>query len=72
MGNTVFGVRDVTSLEMRPEFKSWTKLFAFSIELIPLGKVYIQLFFLQLWQIGVFNFATVTSLGEGKLWFQIF
>ena len=33
----------------RHEFKSWTKLFAFHIALIPLGKVWIQLFSLQLW-----------------------
>ena len=29
--------------------KSWTKLIAFHIVLIPLGKVWIQLFSLQLW-----------------------
>ena len=33
----------------RHEFKSWTGLIAFPIALIPLGKVWIQLFFLQLW-----------------------
>ena len=33
----------------RPEFKSWTKLIAFHIALMPLGKVWIQLFSLQLW-----------------------
>ena len=33
----------------RHEFKSWTRLVAFHIALIPLGKVWIQLFFLQLW-----------------------
>ena len=31
------------------EFKSWTRLIAFHIALIPLGKVWIQLFFLRLW-----------------------
>ena len=31
------------------EFKSWTKLIAFHIALVPLGKVWIQLFSLQLW-----------------------
>ena len=31
------------------EFKSWTKLIAFHIALIPLGKVWIQLLSLQLW-----------------------
>ena len=31
------------------EFKSWTWLIAFHIALIPLGKVWIQLFSLQLW-----------------------
>ena len=29
--------------------KSWTRLIAFHIALIPLGKVWIQLFSLQLW-----------------------
>ena len=33
----------------RHEFKSWTRLIAFHISLIPLGKVWIQLFSLQLW-----------------------
>ena len=32
----------------RPEFKSWTRQIAFHIALIPLGKVLIQLFSLQL------------------------
>ena len=32
----------------RHEFKSWTRLIAFHIALIPLGKVWIQLFSLQL------------------------
>ena len=31
------------------EFKSWTRPIAFHIALIPLGKVWIQLFSLQLW-----------------------
>ena len=31
------------------EFKSWPRLIAFHIALIPLGKVWIQLFPLQLW-----------------------
>ena len=31
------------------EFKSWTRIIAFHIALIPLGKVWIQLFSLQLW-----------------------
>ena len=31
------------------EFKSWTSLIAFHMALIPLGKVWIQLFSLQLW-----------------------
>ena len=33
----------------RHEFKSWTRLVTFHIALIPLGKVWIQLFSLQLW-----------------------
>ena len=33
----------------RYEFKSWTRPIAFHIALIPLGKVWIQLFPLQLW-----------------------
>ena len=32
------------------EFKSWTRLIAFHIAPIPLGKVWIQLFSLQLWK----------------------
>ena len=36
-------------LTRRLEFKSWTRLIAFHIELISLGKVWIQLFSLQLW-----------------------
>ena len=31
------------------EFKSWTRLITFHIALIPLGKVWIQLFSFQLW-----------------------
>ena len=33
----------------RHEFKSWTSLITFHIALIPLGKVWIQIFSLQLW-----------------------
>ena len=33
----------------RPEFKCWTRLITFHIALIPLGKVWIQLFFIQIW-----------------------
>ena len=33
----------------RHEFKSWTRLIAFHIALIPLAKVWIQLISLQLW-----------------------
>ena len=33
----------------RLEFKSWTRMIAFHIALIPLGKVWIHLFSLQLW-----------------------
>ena len=33
----------------RHEFKSWTWLIAFHVALIPMGKVWIQLFSLQLW-----------------------
>ena len=33
----------------RHKFKSWMRLIAFHIALIPLGKVWIQLFSLQLW-----------------------
>ena len=40
-----------------PEFKSWTKLFAFHIALIPLGKIYIQLFSLNLWLNSRVNWA---------------
>ena len=33
----------------RHKFKSWTRLIAFHIALIPLGKVWIQIFYLQVW-----------------------
>ena len=33
----------------RHEFKSWTRIIAFHIALIPLGKVWFQLFSLQQW-----------------------
>ena len=58
----------------RYEFKSWTRLIAFHIALIPLGKVWIQLFSLQLWVNSradcFFSLGEATSLGEGKLWIQ--
>ena len=59
-----------------PEFKSWTRLFAFHIALISSGKVWIQLFSHQLCRnnrgTGLFNFHMVTSYEEGKLWIQTF
>ena len=56
----------------RHEFKSWTWLIAFHIALIPLGKVWIQIFSLQLivGQTRFFSLGEATSLGEGKLWIQ--
>ena len=58
----------------RQKFKSWTRLIAFHIALIPLGKVWIQLFSLQLWVNSrtdwVLQLGESTSLGEGKLWIQ--
>ena len=52
--------------------KSWTRLIAFHIALIPLGKVWIQLFSLQLWvgQTDFFSLGATNNLGEGKLWIQ--
>ena len=54
------------------EFKSWTRLIAFHITQIPLGKVWIQLFSLQLWvnsrTDSFFSLGEATSQGEGKLW----
>ena len=54
----------------RHEFKSWTKLIAFHIALIPLGKVWIQVFSLQIWVNSrtdcFFSVGEVTSQGEGK------
>ena len=38
-------------MDTATEFKSWARLIAFHISLIPLGKVWIQLFSLQLWVI---------------------
>ena len=58
----------------RHEFKSWTGLIAFHIALIPLGKVWIQLFSLQLWVNSradwFFSLGEATCLGEGKLWIK--
>ena len=58
----------------RNEFKSWTRLIAFHIALIPLGKVWVQLFSLQLWVNSradwFFSLGEATSLGERKLWIQ--
>ena len=58
----------------RDVFKSWTWLIAFHIALIPLGKVWIQLFSLQLWVNSrtdwFFSLGEATSLGERKLWFE--
>ena len=60
----------------RHVFKSWTRLIAFHIALIPLGKVWIQLFSLQLWVNSrvdwVISVGEATSLGEGKLWIQTY
>ena len=49
----------------RHEFKSWTRLIAFHIALIPLRKVWVNSrtdWVLQPWE--------ATSLGEGKLWIK--
>ena len=60
---------------LQPEFKSLTRLFAFHIALIHLGKVSIQLFSLQLWVNSrsdwALNLGMATSLGERKLFIQI-
>ena len=50
-----------------------TRLIAFHFALIPLGKVWIQSFSLQLWKVGqtrFFSLGEAASLGEGKLWIQ--
>ena len=44
----------------RYEFKSWTRLIAFHMALIPLGKVWIQLFSLQL-NVPTVLFQTIQS-----------
>ena len=59
----------------RDEFKFWIRLIIFHIELIPLGKVWIQLFSFQVWensrtQTEFFSLGEATSQGEGKLWIQ--
>ena len=56
---------------LRHEFKSWTWLIAFHIALIPLGKVGIQLFSLQLWVNSRADWVLQLWWGEGKLWIQI-
>ena len=52
------------------EFKFWTRLIAFHIALIPMGKVQISIFSLQLWVncrvAGFFILGEETSLGEEK------
>ena len=53
----------------RHEFKSWTRLIAFHIALIPLGKVWIQLW-VNSRADWFFSLGEATSLGEGKLWIQ--
>ena len=56
----------------RHKFKSWTRLIAFHIALIPLGKAWIQVFSFRLWVNSwadwFFSLGKATSLGEGKLW----
>ena len=54
-----------------PSKRVWTPVLLLR-SLIPLGKVWIQLFSLQLWvgQTGFFGLGEATSLGEGKLWIQ--
>ena len=54
----------------RHEFKSWMRLMAFPIALIPRGKVWIQLFSLQLWlnsKADRDRLDEETNLGKGKL-----
>ena len=48
----------------RHEFKSWTRLTAFHIVLILLGKVWIQLFTLQLWVNSRADWFLQTSWGN--------
>ena len=56
------------------EYKPWTRPIEFHIALIPLGKVWIQIFSLQLWVNSradwFFRLGEETSLREGKLWIQ--
>ena len=55
----------------KTKFKSWMRLIAFHMALIPLGKVWIQLFSLQLWANSradwLFKLGMGTGLGEEKL-----
>ena len=59
----------------QPEFKSTMRLFAFHITLQSLGKVWIQLFTLQLWvnnRADLFlNLGMATSLGEKNSEFKL-
>ena len=48
----------------RHEFKSWTRLIAFHIALILLGKVWIQIFSLQLWVNSCANWVFQTWWGN--------
>ena len=59
----------------RHEFKSWTWLIIFHVALIPLGKVWIRLFSLQLWvnsraDLVLFALVRQLVLGGGKLCIQ--
>ena len=54
----------------RHDFKSWARLIAFHIALVPLGKVWIQLFSLQLWVNSRTDWVLQPCLGKGKLWIQ--
>ena len=42
------GVKMSLEMDTAPQFKTWTRMFAFHIALITLEKIEIQLFFLQL------------------------
>ena len=57
------------------EFKSWTRLIAFHIALIPLGKVWIQLFSLQLTSHKQKNSRSeddvYTSAWDSKRWYKV-
>ena len=48
----------------QPEFRIWTRLFAFPIVLMPMGKIWFKLFFFQPWENSWANWALYPWYGN--------